>query len=310
MKESQIDILIQQLAELTDEVSELKAFLIAGKQKNEIKLDISELKETVNEYLNKNFEEILKSLVKNSNELNEFIFKKNEELVEKQKIQLEDFLKSVLSYLKLIKEVKENVIIKESPDNKIIVSNLSDIKSFLKDKVKNEINLDVVVNKLDDLIKEFKNKDNKNFDLEDFLKKLEKILKESRPSEVRILGGGGGSGIVGLKDLNGNQINPLTKDDLLPAKSLSHGSKSNIGTTAVQIATSSIPVKKGVLIKASNNNTGIVYVGNLNLTAGTNDQTDGFELEAGESVVIEIDDVNKLYARASSSGQKIFFIAV
>jgi len=97
----------------------------------------------------------------------------------------------------------------------------------------------------------------------------------------------------------------------LSESSLSHRSKSGIGTTAMQLTTTSTSVKKGVVIKAASSNTGIVYIGNSSVvTAGTNDATDGFELSAGESVTIEIDNVNKLYAIGSAINQKVYWIVV
>lgn len=88
------------------------------------------------------------------------------------------------------------------------------------------------------------------------------------------------------------------------------GSKSSIGTSAVQITASSIATVLSVLVKAANNNTGIIYIGNSGVTAGTTDATDGYELAGGESVTIEVDNVNKLYAISSTTGQKVYWTAV
>lgn len=91
---------------------------------------------------------------------------------------------------------------------------------------------------------------------------------------------------------------------------LDHGAKSSVGTSAVQMTASSITASKGVLVKAANSNTGIVYVGNSDVTANTTDATDGFELVSGESVFIEVSNANLIYLRASASGQKVFFLTV
>ena len=96
---------------------------------------------------------------------------------------------------------------------------------------------------------------------------------------------------------------------LAPQPTLGHGSRSAIGTTAVQLTTTSITTRKGVLVKAGNANTGVIFIGNSNVTAGTADATDGFELDAGESVMIEIDNANKLFARSTMAGQRAFWIA-
>lgn len=96
----------------------------------------------------------------------------------------------------------------------------------------------------------------------------------------------------------------------LAQTSFTTGSKSAIGTSAVQIIATSTPAKIGVVVKAANSNTGTVYIGNsTGVTAGTTDATDGFELAGGESVTIDIDNVNKLYAIGSASGQKVYWTA-
>lgn len=89
--------------------------------------------------------------------------------------------------------------------------------------------------------------------------------------------------------------------------SFDHGSKSAIGTTAVQMTTTSVVAKKGVLVKAANANTGTVYVGNSDVTAGGTDATDGMELGAGEWTMVEVNNVNLIYLIASGVGQKVFF---
>jgi len=59
------------------------------------------------------------------------------------------------------------------------------------------------------------------------------------------------------------------------------GANGDVDTTAEQLVTSSIAPSIGILIKASNTNTGIIYVGGSDVTAGNNNATDGFELNAG-----------------------------
>lgn len=86
-----------------------------------------------------------------------------------------------------------------------------------------------------------------------------------------------------------------------------HAAKSSIGTSAVQIS-SGMAAKKAVTVKASRNNTGTVYLGNSDVTAGTVDATDGIELFAGESVTIPVNNANLIYAIASIAGQKVFFL--
>lgn len=92
-----------------------------------------------------------------------------------------------------------------------------------------------------------------------------------------------------------------------------HGKKSGIGVNAVRLTAVSLDsVRVGaILIKASPDNSGRVYVGTDNtVTADSTDATDGFELSAGESVVVEIDDPSKIFVIASATGQKVFWIGV
>jgi len=87
------------------------------------------------------------------------------------------------------------------------------------------------------------------------------------------------------------------------------GAKSSISTSAVQITATDIKCVFGVLVKAAAANTGIVYVGTSGVTAGSADATDGVELSAGDAVLIEVDNANKVYAIGSAAGQKVFWAA-
>lgn len=87
------------------------------------------------------------------------------------------------------------------------------------------------------------------------------------------------------------------------------GAKSNIPTaSAAQISTADVPVRYGVQVKAADANTGNIYVGGVGITAGTADATDGFELASGESILVPVTNVDKVYVIASASGQKAFWM--
>jgi len=102
---------------------------------------------------------------------------------------------------------------------------------------------------------------------------------------------------VALRDSSGNIIEGVQT-------SFSHGQKGSIETSAVQMTTSSIVAQRGVLVKAATGNEGTVYVGNSNgVTAST-----GFELIAGESVVVPVNNANLVYLVADRSNQKVFYI--
>lgn len=93
--------------------------------------------------------------------------------------------------------------------------------------------------------------------------------------------------------------------------SFSHGRKSGIGTSAVQLTTTSSSARNGVLVKAGADNAGRVYPGTSpNVTADSNDDTDGFELTKDGSVIIEVDDPSKIFLIASEPDQKVFWIGL
>lgn len=95
------------------------------------------------------------------------------------------------------------------------------------------------------------------------------------------------------------------------ATSFATGSNLDIDTTAEQLVSASVACKFGVTVKAATTNTGTVYIGaSSSVTAGTNDSTDGFPLEPGESVTIPVNNINLLYGIASVVNQKVFLMAV
>jgi hypothetical protein len=89
-----------------------------------------------------------------------------------------------------------------------------------------------------------------------------------------------------------------------------HGRKSAVGTTAVQLTTAAAHQSKGVQLKADAANSGTVYVGNSNVTAGTTDATDGFPLAGGEGLFVPVDDPSKVYVIGSAAGQNVFWFAL
>lgn len=91
---------------------------------------------------------------------------------------------------------------------------------------------------------------------------------------------------------------------------LDHGANRDIDTTAEQITSTSFACKFGVLLKASHLNTGTVYIGNSDVTAGTTDATDGFPLMPGESVLAKVNNTNIPYAIGSANNQIIYWFAV
>lgn len=91
---------------------------------------------------------------------------------------------------------------------------------------------------------------------------------------------------------------------------MDHGSNRDIDTSAEQITSTSFACKFGVTLKADITNTGIIYVGNSDVTAGTTAATDGFPLSAGETVTLEVTNANIPYAIVSVNNQIIYWVAV
>ena len=76
-----------------------------------------------------------------------------------------------------------------------------------------------------------------------------------------------------------------------------------IGTSELQLADN--PLNYSVTVKALNGNSAVVYVG----VSGV-DASNGFELNAGESISLSIDNTNRLYVVASDVNQKICLIGI
>ena len=95
-----------------------------------------------------------------------------------------------------------------------------------------------------------------------------------------------------------------------PQGSLDTGSNLDIDTSAEQVTSTSYPAAVGVLFRADASNSGLVYLGNSDVTAGTTAATDGFPLSAGDAVFLQISNANLVYGIGSAVNQKIFFMVV
>ena len=102
---------------------------------------------------------------------------------------------------------------------------------------------------------------------------------------------------------------PVTIEDNVAA-AFDHGSNSAIGLAATRFIVASVPATLGVEVKAANSNTANIYVGNVDVTAATVDATDGMELGPGESILVRMDDVNKLYGISTLVSQRVFWLVV
>jgi len=74
--------------------------------------------------------------------------------------------------------------------------------------------------------------------------------------------------------------------------------------TAVQLTSASTPCKS-VIIQGDVDNTGTIYVGGSDVDSTTQN---GYALDSSAPIAIEIDNLNKIYIDATSSGEKVGFI--
>jgi hypothetical protein len=110
-------------------------------------------------------------------------------------------------------------------------------------------------------------------------------------------------------DASGNlKVTDTTKDSIFGA--LTTGSKSSIGTSAVQISTTSVVASSGVTLRSSLSNNATIYIGPSTVTAGTAAATDGIPLNPGESITMPLNNLNLLYAIATATGQEIFWMVI
>ena len=89
-----------------------------------------------------------------------------------------------------------------------------------------------------------------------------------------------------------------------------HFATSNISTSAIQLVAAETKVKRGVQIKAAAANSGKVYIGKSDVTNGSADATDGFELSAGDGLFVPCFDASTIYVIGSAAGQKVFWLTV
>jgi len=82
---------------------------------------------------------------------------------------------------------------------------------------------------------------------------------------------------------------------------LIHAQKT-VGTTAVQLTGQGNAIR-GILVKALTDNEGTVYVGTSKVTT-----SNGFPLEGGDSIELEVSDPSKIYAVASDADQVIALV--
>jgi hypothetical protein len=78
-----------------------------------------------------------------------------------------------------------------------------------------------------------------------------------------------------------------------------------VGTSAVQMTTTSVETRQGVTLIAYSGNVGSVHVGKSGLTTST-----GFPLKPNVGITIPIDDPSKVWAISQTAGNFLHWILV
>jgi len=104
------------------------------------------------------------------------------------------------------------------------------------------------------------------------------------------------------KKVASSSIPVVICDEQAAQSSFIHGQQT-VGLTVVQLSSNAL--KNSINIKASNNNTGKIYIGNSNSVT----TSDGFELSAGESLTLPITNSNLVYLISDSISQNVCYVA-
>lgn len=106
-------------------------------------------------------------------------------------------------------------------------------------------------------------------------------------------------------------VGPLTQTGPSNALLVSSSAPTTVCNGKVTVATAGTPEPlagsttsvQGVVVQASSDNNGVIYVGDSSV-----DSTNGFELVAGQSIGLAIDDLDKVYVDASANGLSVTFL--
>jgi len=83
-----------------------------------------------------------------------------------------------------------------------------------------------------------------------------------------------------------------------------HG-QSVLTESALQLTTDDVVCQVGVTIRTHTTNNGYVYIGNSDVTTAN-----GYQLAAGQSVTLNVNNVKNIYAVGSVNPQTVSWIAV
>ena len=88
------------------------------------------------------------------------------------------------------------------------------------------------------------------------------------------------------------------------------GGNSDVDTTAEALTATSFTCRQGVMITAAEDNSGLIYIGNSDVTAAAADSTTGIPISGGESLFFSANNPSSIYVIASAVNQACFWLAV
>jgi hypothetical protein len=86
--------------------------------------------------------------------------------------------------------------------------------------------------------------------------------------------------------------------------------RTTVGITAAPITAAATQCSRGVGLKAATANSGTIYVGPADVTAGITPATDGWPLAAGDEIFLPLADPRTIYAIASAASQQLHVVIV
>jgi hypothetical protein len=97
------------------------------------------------------------------------------------------------------------------------------------------------------------------------------------------------------------RASPVEMDQVAFSSALSN--QINVTTAGTRVALGASTVIKSVIVRAKLANTGIIYVGDSTVTS-----LNGFQLDRGATVTINIDNLSKVFIDSSVSGEGVSYL--
>jgi len=122
---------------------------------------------------------------------------------------------------------------------------------------------------------------------------------------IEVRDGKGATQLIETADVGGEHRYVQKIGDITLPSALLHGEKLVTAAATPEALAASTTIKSMVHVRAKPSNTDAVYIGN---SAGVT-TADGYPLDPGESLPIEIDDLAKVFIRVAVNGEGVNYIA-